>query len=72
MGWFTKKYDGAQEWDLIKNEGENIFSPKMYRTKIPGGWLVTAGLNSGLNDVHLTFVPDPAHEWQLKRLSDTN
>ena len=72
MSLFTKKYAGAQEWEHIKNKGENIFSPKMYRSKVPGGWLITTGITTGFSDVRLTFMPDPEHEWELKKLSESN
>lgn len=33
----------------------------VYRSKIPGGWLVSYHAEDG---VALTFVPDPKHAWK--------
>ena len=34
----------------------------VYRTKVPGGWLVLVNIASEGN-VTLTFYPDPEHKW---------
>lgn len=34
-----------------------LVDDRIRRAKIPGGWLVT------IRDEGITFVPDPAHEW---------
>jgi hypothetical protein len=50
------------KWELI-DEGP-ISSPTspalLFRTKIPGGWLVTYHISESRT---ITFVPDPKHEW---------
>ena len=35
--------------------------PILYRTKVPGGWLVSTGKGEGSG---MAFVPDPNHEWR--------
>ncbi|MGR5502005.1 hypothetical protein ACQKP3_14835 [Vibrio sp. DNB22_10_4] len=49
-------------WQALKNFGGSCHST--YRTKIPGGWLVSihASFDSGLS-CGVTFVPDPEHLW---------
>ena len=39
-------------WDRVDSSGHSV-----WRTSIPGGWLVTVGGSS------VTFVPDPNHQW---------
>jgi len=34
--------------------------PEIYRSKVPGGWLVIAGVTTGHS---ITFMPDPQHQW---------
>lgn len=43
-------------WEKIKDAKDGM-QFNLWRTKIPGGWLVT-----GTQGV--TFVPDPKHEWK--------
>ncbi len=41
----------------------NVYSfQEIYRTKVPGAWLVVIKGTSG-EDVSLTFYPDPNYEW---------
>lgn len=42
-------------------EEKGVFSLSwdVYRTKVPGGWLVLVMQNTS----GLTFVPDPDHKW---------
>lgn len=41
----------------------NVYSfQEIYRTKVPGGWLVVIKGTSG-EGVGLTFYPDPNYEW---------
>lgn len=41
----------------------NVYSfQEVYRTKVPGGWLVVIKGTNG-EGVGLTFYPDPDHEW---------
>ena len=65
------------EWEEI-SQNLSFF---LRRAKVPGGWLVVAtedvihdqsaygrGMVGGWDwRVALTFVPDPNHEWELKR-----
>lgn len=48
------------KWEPLKNEGSSWEIKWTYRTKVPGGWLISAGGDTG-NGV--TFLPDPKHEW---------
>ncbi len=34
------------------------YSNRVYRTEVPGGWLVRTYKNGAV-----TFIPDPQHEW---------
>lgn len=34
---------------------------RLYRARVPGGWLVATSGGQGLSGV--TFYPDPRHEW---------
>jgi hypothetical protein len=51
------------DWDLIDDRDEM----NIWRTKIPGGWLVHADRGNE-SIVSLTFVPDPKHEWNGRSL----
>lgn len=40
--------------------GDGLPRGYVYRTKIPGGWLVVVSQQEGCG---ATFVPDPEHRW---------
>jgi hypothetical protein len=40
-------------------EGSALYS-RLYRAKVPGGWLIVADQCDGAG---LTFLPDPEHTW---------
>lgn len=42
-----------------------FLSVSMYRTKVPGGWLLLGKVTHG---VSVTFYPDPAHAWDGRSL----
>lgn len=44
------------DWERLHNKQKKV--PIIYRTAVPGGWLLSNEDNGGL-----TFVPDPKHEW---------
>jgi len=44
-------------------------APDIFRSKIPGGWLIFLSL-SNINGV--TFLPDPEHEWDGNSLPSKN
>lgn len=48
-------YDGKSE-NLLKR-----LVTRLYRAKVPGGWLLATSGGQGLSGV--TFYPDPRHEW---------
>jgi hypothetical protein len=60
----------SNEWELVTNDMSTR------RLKVPGGWLVTVNLyyytknnisgdeNKPLQDIAMSFVPDPNHEWE--------
>ena len=47
------------EWQVVPSKGSEFF--KVYRSKVPGGWLVF--MSSAGDNVALTFYPDPTHKW---------
>ena len=46
-------------------DATEFLSLAMYRTKVPGGWLVMAKVTHG---VSVSFYPDPQHAWDGKTL----
>ena len=57
-------------WKRIDSDFGTFDSVHLYRSKVPGGWLVSsikpesAGATIGVGSVNtLTFVPDPNHSW---------
>ncbi|HGS4540647.1 hypothetical protein [Vibrio parahaemolyticus] len=69
----TKKYNAEQlrfkrvrgeatlDWETLKNVGG---VQKSYRTKVPGGWLVSVqNYNPNGIGCGVTFLPDPEHLW---------
>ena len=51
------------EWQKLKSRN-NKYTPELYRTAVPGGWLISQSLTGGL-----VFLPDPDHEWDGDSLS---
>jgi len=67
------------DWELLGHKIGGVEaaagrpSPRSYRTKIPGGWLVEVsrvasgggrdGFSTSGTGVGLAFVPDPEHKW---------
>ena len=51
------------KWETL-SPSARIGSRGVYRTKIPGGWLVETSQNTtnGIG-IGLAFVPDPEHSW---------
>ncbi|NEO23205.1 MULTISPECIES: hypothetical protein [unclassified Moorena] len=49
-------------WEKLNCKNQPIGGLGVWRTKVPGGWLVairsTNGSGSGV-----TFYPDPTHQW---------
>ena len=45
------------EWQKLKSRN-NKYTPELYRTAVPGGWLISQSLTGGL-----VFLPDHEHEW---------
>ncbi len=43
-------------WEKLESETRGVAD--IYRTKVPGGWLVTA------HGGGIMFVPDPNHKWK--------
>jgi hypothetical protein len=49
-------------WEEIKQEGISWIAKRgLYRTKVPGGWLVRTQTS---DSDFLVFLPDPDHQWQ--------
>ncbi len=46
-------------FELLPNRiSSNSATFSIYRARIPGGWLIAGRPND-----HLSFIPDPTHEW---------
>ena len=62
MEFFSSGGDNAPVvvWQELKNEGGPKFA---YRSKVPGGWLVSVGVNTQVI-AGVTFMPDPNHQWE--------
>ena len=62
MGLFTSGSKASPKlyWEPLKNEGTSGVLRHTYRTKVPGGWLLSASDADGMG---LTFLPDPNHGW---------
>jgi len=58
----TKDYIGVVQWQKIKGLGPSS-TLDIYRTQVPGGWLVTKGTLSE-EPGGLAFIPDPDFSWQ--------
>lgn len=43
-------------WEKLKTQDRHV--PDLYRSPIPGGWIISNGLDGGL-----TFIPDADHQW---------
>lgn len=50
------------EWQKLKSKNKNI--PDLYRSPVPGGWIISQGGISG----GMIFLPDPEHEWDGESL----
>ena len=51
------------KWQKLESESQAL---GVYRTKVPGGWLVWAHWEK--NPGTMTFLPDPDHKWDGKSL----
>ncbi len=52
-------------WQRLKSSSKSV--PEIFRSPVPGGWLISHGIDGGL-----TFVPDPSHDWDGHSLSLTD
>lgn len=59
-----KKSGFKLEWEEIP--GDRIKDPILYRSKTPGGWLVSS--KNGMYGWGVCFVPDPEHIWLSDKL----
>lgn len=41
--------------------------PKVFRTPVPGGWLVLAGSDAGMAPSATLFLPDAGNRWRFAR-----
>lgn len=48
------------KWKELKDKGATTHYGKVYRAKVPGGWLVLVSHTEGAG---LTFYPDSNHKW---------
>ena len=53
-------------WQKLKSRN-NKHTPELYRTAVPGGWLISQSETGGL-----VFIPDPNHEWDGDSLPTYN
>lgn len=58
-------------WEKVGLEGELPKDGRVFRAKVPAGWLLLVwegdgkiGSLRGDNVAGLTFYPDPKHEWE--------
>ncbi len=69
----SRRTNPILNWEKLQN---NQGGPVMtYRSKIPGGWLVTTGdtqTTCASAGAGITFVPDPNHEWNGYSLASNN
>ena len=54
------------EWQKLKSRN-NKHTPELYRTAVPGGWLISQSETGGL-----VFLPDPDHDWDGDSLPTCN
>ena len=48
-------------WEELKQEGIGWMGKRsMYRTRVPGGWLVRVQTS---DSDFIVFLPDPEHQW---------
>ena len=48
-------------WEELKQEGISwVARRNVYRSKVPGGWLVRI---QATDTDFITFLPDPEHRW---------
>jgi hypothetical protein len=59
----TKESHMQFTWEEVPTTGKVLHTSKVYRSMVPGGWLVFVqnGVASGLS-----FYPDPEHTWEAK------
>jgi hypothetical protein len=51
------------KWEELETESD----AGLYRTPVPGGWLImTCG-----NDTAICFYPDPKHRWKVKIVKES-
>ncbi|GEM_PF-3299077 len=49
-------------WEEVKQEGISWIAKRgLYRTKVPGGWLVRV---QTADSDFIVFLPDPEHKWE--------
>ena len=57
------------EWQSLVSKGTG-FTVSLYRTKVPGGWLILLSpSSSGRSDSGVTFLPDPEYKWDGNSLN---
>jgi len=58
-----------REVDLsFERFNQTTLSGNLFRTSVPGGWLIALQPSNGTQTTSLVFVPDPNHEWNGKSL----
>lgn len=55
--------ESTLEWEKISCKAPGLVKVYVYRTSVPGGWLVMSLINNG--GPGTSFVPDPKHEWKV-------
>lgn len=61
-------WDGSQTWERLEVQkvrgfvGSGILL-SMFRSRVPGGWLVTSMPGNLASVTSLAFYPDPDHTW---------
>jgi len=57
-------HDAGLVWQECKTESFGFGPHSIYRSKVPGGWLVVLERDEHPTTPSFTFIPDPRYEWE--------
>ena len=62
---------GKQEFGFATSPKKSIeYYARMWRTPVPGGWLIVTLPESNVTQTATCFYPDPNHEWKPSDLPE--